>query len=223
MGRVYRHEHRHVHGDPRHPDRREFAARYSSRARHCTQSIELGADRVSDRRNRRDPTDRLVDPRHLDTRRLSRLHLRLHRSEPGLRRLQQFLVARSGAGAAGLLRRRSDPARVLGDFSDVRGLGAEPGDPRRRLVGDAGANPRAAVGGFITDHYSWHWLFLINVPPGIVLALLVAWAVDIDRPDWRRLGSVDLVALPLLAVFLGSLQLVLKEAPHRGWEIGRAS
>ena len=74
-----------------------------------------------------------------------------------------------------------------------------------------------AVGGFITDRYSWHWLFLINVPPGIVVALLVAWAVDIDRPDWRRFGSVDLLALPLLAVFLGSLQLVLKEAPHRGW------
>jgi MFS transporter, DHA2 family, multidrug resistance protein len=74
-----------------------------------------------------------------------------------------------------------------------------------------------AVGGFITDHYSWHWLFLINVPPGIVVALLVGWAVDIDRPDWRRFGSVDLLALPLLAVFLGSLQLVLKEAPHRGW------
>jgi MFS transporter, DHA2 family, multidrug resistance protein len=74
-----------------------------------------------------------------------------------------------------------------------------------------------AVGGFITDRYSWHWLFLINVPPGIVVALLVAWAVDIDRPDWRHLGSVDLLALPLLAVFLGSLLLVLKEAPHRGW------
>jgi len=74
-----------------------------------------------------------------------------------------------------------------------------------------------AVGGFITDRYSWHWLFLINVPPGIIVALLVACTVDIDRPDWRRLGSVDLLALPLLAVFLGSLQLVLKEAPHRGW------
>jgi MFS transporter, DHA2 family, multidrug resistance protein len=74
-----------------------------------------------------------------------------------------------------------------------------------------------AVGGFITDYYSWHWLFLINVPPGVIVALLVAWAVHIDRPDWRRLGSVDLLALPLLAVFLGSLQLVLKEAPHRGW------
>ena len=55
------------------------------------------------------------------------------------------------------------------------------------------------------------------MPPGIVVALLVGWAVDIDRPDWRRFGSVDLLALPLLAVFLGSLQLVLKEAPHRGW------
>jgi len=74
-----------------------------------------------------------------------------------------------------------------------------------------------AVGGFITDRYSWHWLFLINVPPGIIVALLVAWTVDIDRPNWRWVGSVDLLALPLLAVFLGSLQLVLKEAPHRGW------
>jgi MFS transporter, DHA2 family, multidrug resistance protein len=74
-----------------------------------------------------------------------------------------------------------------------------------------------AIGGFITDRYSWHWLFLINVPPGIAVALLVARAVDIDRPDWRCFRSVDLLALPLLAVFLGSLQLVLKEAPRRGW------
>jgi MFS transporter, DHA2 family, multidrug resistance protein len=74
-----------------------------------------------------------------------------------------------------------------------------------------------AIGGFITDHYSWHWLFLINVPPGIVVALLVISAVDIDRPDWCSFGSVDLFALPLLAIFLGSLQVVLKEAPHRGW------
>jgi MFS transporter, DHA2 family, multidrug resistance protein len=74
-----------------------------------------------------------------------------------------------------------------------------------------------SVGGFITDRYSWHWLFLINVPPGVVVALLVAWAVDVDRPDRRALGSVDLLALPLLAVFLASLQLLLKEAPQRGW------
>jgi DHA2 family multidrug resistance protein len=74
-----------------------------------------------------------------------------------------------------------------------------------------------SVGGFITDRYSWHWLFLINAPPGVVVALLAAWAVDIDRPSWQRFGSIDLLALPLLAVFLGSLQLLLKEGPERGW------
>jgi MFS transporter, DHA2 family, multidrug resistance protein len=74
-----------------------------------------------------------------------------------------------------------------------------------------------SVGGFITDRFSWHWLFLINVPPGIVVALLVAWAVDVDRADRRAFGSVDLLALALLAVFLAGLQLLLKEAPGRGW------
>ncbi len=74
-----------------------------------------------------------------------------------------------------------------------------------------------SVGGFITDTYSWHWLFIINVAPGIAVALLVAWSVTIDRPHWRSFGSVDLWALPLLAVFLGTLQVLLKEAPERGW------
>jgi DHA2 family multidrug resistance protein len=74
-----------------------------------------------------------------------------------------------------------------------------------------------SVGGFITERYSWHWLFLINVPTGIVVALLVLWAVDVDRPDRRAFGSLDLVALPLLAVFLAGLQLLLKEAPQRSW------
>jgi DHA2 family multidrug resistance protein len=73
------------------------------------------------------------------------------------------------------------------------------------------------VGGFITDRFSWHWLFLINVPAGVIVALLVAWAVNVDRPDRRALGSVDLLGLPLLAVSLASLQLFLKEAPQRGW------
>lgn len=73
------------------------------------------------------------------------------------------------------------------------------------------------VGGFITDRYSWHWLFLINVGPGILVALLVALLVDIDRGDRRQLGSVDLWALPLLALSLASLEILLKEGPHRGW------
>ena len=38
------------------------------------------------------------------------------------------------------------------------------------------------VGGFITDRFSWHWLFLINVPPGILVAGLAAWAVSAVTP-----------------------------------------
>jgi MFS transporter, DHA2 family, multidrug resistance protein len=76
------------------------------------------------------------------------------------------------------------------------------------------------VGGLVTDRLSWHWLFLINLPPGIAVALVVFWAVDIDRADRRRSASVDLWALPLLAVFLAGLELWLKEVPARGWRSG---
>ena len=74
-----------------------------------------------------------------------------------------------------------------------------------------------SIGGFVTDRFSWHWLFLINVPTGIVVALLVVWTVEVDRADRRGFGAVDLWALPLLAVFLAGLELLLKEAPKRGW------
>jgi MFS transporter, DHA2 family, multidrug resistance protein len=74
-----------------------------------------------------------------------------------------------------------------------------------------------SIGGFVTDRFSWHWLFLINVPAGIVVALLVAATVEVDRADRSRFAAVDLWALPLLAVFLAGLQLLLKEAPKRGW------
>jgi DHA2 family multidrug resistance protein len=73
------------------------------------------------------------------------------------------------------------------------------------------------IGGFVTDRFSWHWLFLINVPPGIAVAVLVGWTVQVDRPDRRGFGAVDLWALPLLAVFLAGLELLLKEAPDYGW------
>src|SRR5476649_2306087 len=39
------------------------------------------------------------------------------------------------------------------------------------------------VGGFITDNYSWHWLFFINLVPGIFVAVAVPIMVKIDRPN----------------------------------------
>jgi MFS transporter, DHA2 family, multidrug resistance protein len=73
------------------------------------------------------------------------------------------------------------------------------------------------AGGFITDRYSWHWLFLINVPVGIVVALAVARLVSMDRRGERGSRGTDLATAPLLAVFLAGLQVVLSEAPKQGW------
>lgn len=73
------------------------------------------------------------------------------------------------------------------------------------------------VGGFITERYSWHWLFLINVPVGVVVAAVVARMVSIDRREEYRGCGIDLASAPLLAVFLAGLQVVLSEAPAQGW------
>ena len=41
------------------------------------------------------------------------------------------------------------------------------------------------VGGWITDNYSWHWLFFINLVPGIFVAVVVPMLVRVDKPDSR--------------------------------------
>ena len=78
------------------------------------------------------------------------------------------------------------------------------------------------VGGWITDTYSWHWLFLINVAPGIVAVLMAAFLLPRDRSDLRFARSLDLSSLILMAVALAALEILLKEAPQRGWTSGLA-
>jgi MFS transporter, DHA2 family, multidrug resistance protein len=72
------------------------------------------------------------------------------------------------------------------------------------------------VGGWITETASWHWLFLINVLPGIVSALGGYWLLPRDRRR-GRLSGLDVPALVLLAVVLCNLELGLKAAPESGW------
>ncbi len=78
------------------------------------------------------------------------------------------------------------------------------------------------IGGWITEHLSWHWLFLINVLPGIAIAVVASCLIDIDRPDWKHARKLDVTALALLVLFLTTLELVMKEAPKLGWTSGSA-
>lgn len=78
------------------------------------------------------------------------------------------------------------------------------------------------VGGFITQTYSWHWLFLINIVPGVLSCGLVAVCLDKEAPDWARLRQLDGLGLLLMAAALALLEIGLKEAPQQGWRSGRS-
>lgn len=73
------------------------------------------------------------------------------------------------------------------------------------------------VGGYLSHTLSWHWLFLVNVPAGIVVTLCVLTMVDFDEPDWSLFKSFDWLGLAALACFLGAMEFVLEEGPGNDW------
>ncbi|GGH20793.1 MFS transporter [Alsobacter metallidurans] len=76
------------------------------------------------------------------------------------------------------------------------------------------------VGGWITDAYSWRWLFLINVAPGVAAALVGAATLPRDDADLASARTIDALGVALLAASLAALEIGLKEAPGRGWTSG---
>src|SRR5437762_4180191 len=70
------------------------------------------------------------------------------------------------------------------------------------------------VGGFITDMMSWHWLFFINIVPGIGITIGVLALCDFDKPDFALLEHFDWWGLLFMAGFLGTLEYVLEEGPR---------
>jgi DHA2 family multidrug resistance protein len=73
------------------------------------------------------------------------------------------------------------------------------------------------VGGWITETFSWHWLFLINVLPGIVAAIAAYFALPQEQPDFDRARHLDALALVLMTCSLVALEIAIKEAPQRSW------
>jgi len=73
------------------------------------------------------------------------------------------------------------------------------------------------LGGWLTEQFSWHWLFLINVPVGLAVSAAVWSWLDIDQPDYALRRNFDLAGLLLMAVFLGALEYVLEEGERWDW------
>jgi len=73
------------------------------------------------------------------------------------------------------------------------------------------------IGGFITDALNWHWLFYINLLPGLLVAAGVAATVKIDKPDLSLLKEADYLGIVLMALGLGTLEYVLEEGTRWNW------
>ncbi|MFW7340178.1 DHA2 family efflux MFS transporter permease subunit [Pollutimonas sp. H1-120] len=72
------------------------------------------------------------------------------------------------------------------------------------------------LGGWLSDNWSWHWIFLVNVPVGIV-SVLVAWRAFRGLETPVRMVRVDSMGLGLLVVWVGSLQFLLDMGRHNDW------
>ncbi len=127
--------------------------------------------------------------------------------------LTELIVYRilQGAGGAALLSTAQAtmmeifPPQLLGMVQAIYGIGIMVGP----TVGPT-------LGGWITDNYSWPWIFFINVPIGI-LASVMTWVYVHDSRHERARAGIDAIGIGFLALGLGSLQTVLEKGNREDW------
>ncbi|MBN3831289.1 DHA2 family efflux MFS transporter permease subunit [Burkholderia sp. Ac-20344] len=72
------------------------------------------------------------------------------------------------------------------------------------------------LGGWISDNYSWPWIFYVNIPVGIAAAA-ATWAIYRNRESAVRRAPIDGVGLALLVIWVGSLQIMLDKGKDLDW------
>ncbi|MGD0022212.1 MAG: DHA2 family efflux MFS transporter permease subunit [Smithellaceae bacterium] len=73
------------------------------------------------------------------------------------------------------------------------------------------------LGGWLTDNYSWPWIFYINVPIGFINILLIMKFIEDPHYLVRQTGRVDVLGLSLMMVGLGALQTMLEQGEINDW------
>ena len=76
------------------------------------------------------------------------------------------------------------------------------------------------LGGWITDNYSWHWIFYINIPVGILTLFLTNRLVEdppYQKSDRNNLYRIDYIGVSLLVISMGALQITLDKGEEKNW------
>ena len=73
------------------------------------------------------------------------------------------------------------------------------------------------IGGFLTDTYSWHWIFYINLLPGAVLIWAIGYGLEREPTKFGRLRQGDWFGIACMAIGLGSLITMLEEGERKDW------
>lgn len=129
--------------------------------------------------------------------------------------LAMILIARAVQGAGGgalqpmaqAILLESFPAEKRGQGMAMYGLGVVVAP----VIGPT-------LGGWITQNYTWRWAFYINVPVGILAVFLISrYVVDPDYVRTAKPGRLDRIGLGLLAIWLGSLQIILDKGQEDDW------
>lgn len=120
-------------------------------------------------------------------------------------RIIQGLAGGGLLSTAQVILRETWPPEELGTATALFGLGVVVGP----TIGPT-------IGGYITDHFSWPWIFYVNIPIGAVAAFLVTTFV----PESHRYGKgqpIDWWGIALLTIAVGSLQTVLERGESEDW------
>lgn len=77
------------------------------------------------------------------------------------------------------------------------------------------------LGGWITDNFSWRWIFYINVPVGILSLLLTSFLISdppyMQRTSLKRGFRIDYIGIGLIGLGLGSMQIILDKGQRDDW------
>ena len=74
-----------------------------------------------------------------------------------------------------------------------------------------------SLGGWLTEHLGWEYIFYINIPPGLLMIAGLLYGLEKKASDWALLNNTDYAGILTLGLGLGCLQVFLEEGHRKDW------